>query len=528
MDFLKFDNFKFIQFKFSFLYCFNICSSFIQMLLIKTTTTSLVWKCLLIISCVLLLFINIRKDQDWGDDFAQYIHQSKNIVQRIPQYETGYIYNESYPILGPTAYTIGFPLLLSPIYALFGNNMLAFNYTITCYLIFLIIVFVGWAKKYLSNWKCILLILFFVFNPWILRFKSEINSEIPFTFVLLLILYIFDKQNYSWSNLIAIALLSGLLVSIRPIGFVVPAAIFLYMLDKLLRKKEVTKKYFFYFGVLVPFLSFVFFLLLNYVLFPVSSGIEMSHQLRVQLFNPSLSMAYQHLNLYYDIFNYFIQTNTDLPFSFIGTICKKIFMLSMILGLFLRLRKSLELSEIIFVGYLTVILFYNYSSAGFRFLFPIAPLCLLYAGVGLNQITKIIPYRKVLVVFSIIACGLLYNPDWEDIIDKQNRTQSGPMVEDSQMMFQYLTTTTKENEAILFIKPRALSLYAHRTSFSNLPNERQEVLKIQLQQNHIHYLLTSNELPNPSLAIYIKNNLTNLQMELEIGNFNLYKIVNAN
>ena len=203
-------------------------------------------------------------------------------------------------------------------------------------------------------------------------------------------------------------------------------------------------------------------------------------------------------------------------------------MLSMLLGFFLRLRKSLELSEIIFVGYLTVILFYNYSSAGFRFLFPIAPLCLLYAGVGLNQITKIIPYRKVLVVVSIIACGLLYKPEWEDIIDKQNSTQIGPMLEDAQMIFPYISSTTNEKDAILFIKPRALSLYAQRTSFSNLPNERQEILKLQLKQYDIRYLLTNKELPNPALDIYIKNNSTNLNMEMEIGNFNLYKIVRRN
>lgn len=494
----------------------------------KTLNSALAWKGLLIISCIVLLFINIRSDQDWGDDYAQYIHQAKNIVQGIPQYETGYVYNEIYPILGPTAYTIGFPLLLSPIYALFGNNMSAFNYTITIYLIFLIIVFIGWSKKYLSEWKCLILILFFAYNPWTLRFKSEINSDIPFTFVLFWILYLFDKHNYSRLKAIEIALLSGLLISIRPLGFVVPAAIFIYMLDKLLRKKEVTKKYFFYFGILIPFLSFVFFLLLNYVIFPVSSGIEMSHQLRANLFNPSLPMAYQHLSLYYDILNYFIQTNTDHDFSFIGTICKKIFMLSMLLGLFLRLRKSLELSEIIFVGYLTVILFYNYANAGFRFLLPIAPLCLLYAGIGINQITKIIPYRKVLVVVSIIAGGLLYKPDWEDIKFKEDIIQNGPMTDDSKMTFQYLGSMTNIKDTILFIKPRALSLYAQRTSFSNLPNEHQEVLTIQLQKYHVRYLLTCKDLPNPSLDIYIKNNPTVFVKEKEIGNFNLYKIISTN
>ena len=86
------------------------------------------WKVILIASIVFLplLFINVRNSSDWGDDFAQYIHQAGNIVKGIPQSETGFIYSqENY--IGPQAYPVGFPLLLAPAYAVAGNNMLAFT-----------------------------------------------------------------------------------------------------------------------------------------------------------------------------------------------------------------------------------------------------------------------------------------------------------------------------------------------------------------------------------------------------------------
>lgn len=73
-----------------------------------------------------LLFIGTHTSHDWGDDFAQYIHQAGNIVHGIPQSETGYVYNQL-NYIGPQAYPVGFPLLLAPVYAVAGNSMLAFT-----------------------------------------------------------------------------------------------------------------------------------------------------------------------------------------------------------------------------------------------------------------------------------------------------------------------------------------------------------------------------------------------------------------
>ena len=70
-----------------------------------------------------LLFINVKDSHDWGDDFAGYIHQAKNIVEGNSQFQTGYIINVEGPVLGPPTYPIGFPLLLSPVYYFFGNNI---------------------------------------------------------------------------------------------------------------------------------------------------------------------------------------------------------------------------------------------------------------------------------------------------------------------------------------------------------------------------------------------------------------------
>ena len=70
-----------------------------------------------------LLLINVKSSHDWGGDFAQYINQAKCIVEGKSQNETGYIFNEQNPFIGPPSYPVGFPMLLTPVYCLFGNNL---------------------------------------------------------------------------------------------------------------------------------------------------------------------------------------------------------------------------------------------------------------------------------------------------------------------------------------------------------------------------------------------------------------------
>ena len=102
--------------------------------------------------CLPAFFINIKSSHDWGDDFAQYIHQAKNITAGIPQQQTGYIYNPEFHHLGPPAYPVGFPLLLAPVYAIFGNSIKHFDIYISFFLLgFALLMFYFLHKHYLGD-----------------------------------------------------------------------------------------------------------------------------------------------------------------------------------------------------------------------------------------------------------------------------------------------------------------------------------------------------------------------------------------
>ena len=66
-----------------------------------------------------IYLISFRPGHDWGGDFSEYIAQAKSISE-------GYDFPGKFVgTYGSFIYPWGFPLLLSPIYSLFGLNIFA-------------------------------------------------------------------------------------------------------------------------------------------------------------------------------------------------------------------------------------------------------------------------------------------------------------------------------------------------------------------------------------------------------------------
>ena len=200
------------------------------------------WYVLVAVSCVHLFFINIKDSHDWGDDFAQYIHQAENIVKGIPQTETGYIYNKDYPLYSPPVYFTGFPLLLAPVYAIAGNSIIAFSYLISALLFLSAIIFFRFFNSYFNPLTSYLLVLIIVCNPWILNYKMEIGSDIPFTFFLFLSILFYLHSKKSMGALILLGVLAGFLISIRNIGIAFALSVVLDELLNIKKEKENKKR----------------------------------------------------------------------------------------------------------------------------------------------------------------------------------------------------------------------------------------------------------------------------------------------
>jgi len=142
---------------------------------------------ILIVSLSGLMLVGTLTDtHGWGDDYAGYILQAESIIEGKPRayLESNSIaLEQSSEVYGPTAYPWGYPLLLAPIYALFGLNFLALkSVAAISYLLFLVALWFVFHKEHSPPWFLILVCLF-AFNPRMLDFANIISSDLPFLLV---------------------------------------------------------------------------------------------------------------------------------------------------------------------------------------------------------------------------------------------------------------------------------------------------------------------------------------------------------
>src|SRR2546426_4346019 len=95
---------------------------------------------IIVLVCAFYL-LTVRAGQPWGDDFAMYILEARNLAERAPLSETGYIYNPSNPSVGPKLYPPVFPVLLVPGYLIGGlNNLTPMKVEIVVFFVAILVV----------------------------------------------------------------------------------------------------------------------------------------------------------------------------------------------------------------------------------------------------------------------------------------------------------------------------------------------------------------------------------------------------
>ena len=119
------------------------------------------------------------------DDFAAYISQGIALTQdKVAQYiadSTLMTSKQDLLYMTPSSYPWGFPLLLAPIYKIFGFNLVAFKSVgIICYALFVGIFYIFCANR-LPKIYAVFGSLLFALNPFLTHFAAnEILSDIPF------------------------------------------------------------------------------------------------------------------------------------------------------------------------------------------------------------------------------------------------------------------------------------------------------------------------------------------------------------
>ena len=126
----------------------------------------------------------IDSNHNWGGDFSQYIAQAKALIAgtiptQIANNTLMMSYND-FPY-GPNVYPWGYPLLLAPVLALFGENLAALKCVNIALFSLFIICFYCYVARRFSMGASITLTLAFALNPMLLSFaSSNILSDIAY------------------------------------------------------------------------------------------------------------------------------------------------------------------------------------------------------------------------------------------------------------------------------------------------------------------------------------------------------------
>jgi hypothetical protein len=421
----------------------------------------------LILISMILGACTLRRGHEWGDDWAWYVLQAKSILDGTTDefmQTSAFTNDESTTYVGPLAYPWGYPLILTPAYALKGINPLALKIPALFFFAgFLVCLFLLFRDR-LTQAESLLLVSLFAFNPLLLQFLDQILSDIPFLFFSTLSLWLITRKGpRSIQRNILIGISVFLVTFLRATGILLLGCYLSVEFVRLLtshRNWNGVRQVIL--GSLTVCVSFAFFWVLNALLFP--SGGE--------------SYLGQYAGLSPETVKGMLAAYFYAYASFFGEAAGWRYLYYVLVMFFLigawKYWKE-ELFFILFFGiWMIVHIAYPYWQ-GPRYIFPLLPIFIYFTFQGMKFIAQRLPQQYVPVgqrviygFWSLMALIFLFNSGQNAYINLQNdRAINGPFDSYTKEVYKYIQEETPANSVVIFFKPRVMRLMTgHNTIMS--------------------------------------------------------------
>lgn len=417
-------------------------------------------------------FSTYRTGHTWGDDFAMYLLHAGNLAEGRPYEATGYVYNPAEPHLGPPVYPPLFPLMLAPVYMLFGLNLTAFKVLITTTFLLYLAALYAILKPYLpAPWRLAAVVLMGL-QPYFWDFKDAILSDIPGLLFAACAIWL-AQTSYGSKQTIGRAVLLGLAIvvasGVRNTAVVLLPGIFVY---EVLYWRRVSR------FTLIAAVIAVAGLLVWRQYSPESAY--------ASLFRLEPGWIVANTINYAKILRTFWLNGTSNALSY------AVFGIGYLVagwGLWTQ-RRNLGFLEIYALLHLALVISYSVPGA-YRYLLPVLPLYLAYLLAGLRDGTRFLPpaMRTGALVAAVGAVLLTY----AGLYSKQNWTTIREGVGDPEFisMANFIRQNVEPGEIITFRKPRVLALTSGHPS-ATYPNEATaQQLSEFLSSFHVQYVLAA-------------------------------------
>ncbi len=413
----------------------------------------------------------LTRGHQWGDDFAWYILQAKSILEGTTDefmQQSAFTNGESTTHLGPLAYPWGYPLILTPVYALKGISPLALKLPALVFFAGFLIAFYFLLKDRLSQAESLLLVAVFAFNPLLLQFLDQILSDIPFLFFSTLSLFLMtrrDDRGIFHYVLIGAAVfcttflrVTGilLLVSFLTVEFfrLVKAHNDRTAVIRIIRRSLTT--------------SLVFALLwaINLWLFP--SGGESYLSQYAGLIETARAMAPAYFQVFGDFFGR----------SIAWRVLYYVLLIFFLLGAWERRRQE-PIFLLFFALWMIVHITYPYWQ-GPRYIFPLLPIFIYFVFEGMKAVIRRTPetYRRTsqgaLYGFWLLLAGIFFfTSSANAYVNLQNNRQiNGPFDPYSTEVYRYIKEKTPQDSVVVFFKPRVMVMMTGHPTIMSTECER--------------------------------------------------------
>lgn len=469
------------------------------------------------------IFAGSSKYQGWGGDYAGYLLQAKCISNGTALGNTNYIYNPGYAELAPPAYPVGFPLLLAPVYKIFGLDIMAFTrlmglfWWLTGMGVFLLL------KRYFSNWVSLVAALFFIYHPILFFERNGVLSDYPFAICILLSAYFYTvpDSERSLKNAVLVGLLAGFAWLIRSIGFVFPFIIGAHFLLERYYfgqgQASGPNKYRWHYPLIVLGTAFGIQLLFHGILFKLPETGSYLDQLNWA--NLKNSFTRNIISYTRDLVNYF-QLNGDLQYIYrykstdlAVTLGGGIALGLSFWGMFSVSNKHERFFLVFMFGYMLVILFWP-SFQGLRLLLPILPFLLYFLLKSIDAQTFETKWGNRLKWWLIPAllCGEYYRMNQHILIFSRVDEIGAPEWKDNQVAYRYVKDSVPAGAVFGHHHPLIFTLYADKPVMRWAKNGTPQEIQADFEKFGVDFLLLNDWLVanDEPLKAYLKESVNRL------------------
>ncbi|UCV19544.1 ArnT family glycosyltransferase [Ferribacterium limneticum] len=425
------------------------------------------WCLFLIVACG-GLYAGLWSDgHNWGGDFAAYIMQATSIVNGSADefvVRNAFTVNQSSSPVGPVAYPWGFPLLLAPVYSVFGMSLFAFKAVgLFFYLLFLVTLWFGF-KPLLKPAELVVFVALFAFNPAMLLFGDNILSDVPFLYFSTLSIVMLSRLNCSRSlkREFVFRLILGAVIGaaflVRTNGALL---VLVYAVMGVLGSQKKIGSSAFERRLIASIPVVVFFLTVAIasLFLPDGQSSHFSHLSKISLWFLLHNFIY-----YAELLKEFFSPNAwRLQLGFVIYILTIPVVVAAIRSAW---RESVAMLLYLF---LTIVLYVAWPyQEGLRFIFPIIPIYIYFLIIGLRSFALsipsvgkwyMLPLAGLAFIFAVSTAYAVYQSQMSGRVIPQ-----GPYTEQAVEMFAFIAHNTLEGDIVVFRKPRVMRLFTGRSS----------------------------------------------------------------